>query len=120
MKRCVKLLVKNDCQMKFNEIGKQMNPKISVSFVWSILKKEGYYQRKVRKIVYLTPQNKKQKYEWVKKFQSWDKKDWERVIWSNKVYVMLGDWKGSVYVTKKADEKFYEDHVVLKFKQFNL
>jgi hypothetical protein len=116
----VKLLAKKDHHMKFNEIGKQMNLKMSASSVQRILEEEGYHQRKARKVVYLTPQNKKERHEWAKKFQGWGEEDWERVIWSDKVYVVLVDWKGSVYVMRKAGEEFHEDCVVPKFKQSNL
>ena len=34
--------------------------------------------------------------------------------------MVLGDQKGSVYVTRKADEEFHEDCLVPKFKQSNL
>lgn len=120
MKRRVKYLTKKDRCMKFDNIGKQINPKISASSVRRILEEEGYHRRKARKVVYLTPQNKKQRHEWAKKFEGWGSEDWERVIWSDEVYVVLGDRKGSVYVTRKADEEFHKDCVVPKFKQSNL
>jgi hypothetical protein len=41
------------------------------------------------------------------------------VIWSEEVYVVLGDWAGSVWVTWTADEEYDEACVVLKFKQSN-
>jgi transposase len=93
MKRHIKFLAKRDHCIKFHDIGKQINPKISASSVWRILAEEGYHQRKARKVLYLTPQNEKQRHKWAKKFEGWGSEDWERVIWSDEVYVVLEDQK---------------------------
>jgi hypothetical protein len=42
------------------------------------------------------------------------------VLWSDEAYVVLGDNKGPVFITRRSD-KFYDDScVMLKLKQSNL
>lgn len=58
--------------------------------------------------------------EWAKNRLNWGDDEWSRVIWSDEVYVVLGDRAGSVWVTRTADKEFDEACVVPKFKQSNL
>jgi transposase len=120
MQRHVIDLAKKNCHMKFKDIGKQLNPKISASSVRRILKEAGFAKRKARKVIYLTEEQKEKRVEWARKFEDWGSEDWARVIWSDEVYVVLGDWKGSVFVTRNLQEEFHEDCVIPKFKQSNL
>jgi hypothetical protein len=84
------------------------------------LKEAGFARRKARKVIYLTEEQKEKRVEWARKFEDWGSEDWAQVIWSDEVYVVLGDQKGSVFVTRNLQEEFHEDCVILKFKQSNL
>jgi len=42
------------------------------------------------------------------------------VIWSDEAYMVLGDWAGSVWVTRTVNEEYDEACVVPKFKLSNL
>jgi hypothetical protein len=43
--------------------------------------------------------------------------EWQRVIWSDKCYVCIGDSKGTVWITQTADEEFDKNCLVVIFKQ---
>lgn len=49
--------------------------------------------------MFLTPAQKAARYQWAKDHKHWGPEDWERVLYSDKAYVVLGDNKGTVYVT---------------------
>ena len=68
----------------------------------------------------MTEEQKEKRVEWTKKFEDWSSEDWAQVIWSDEVYVVLGDQKGSVFVTRNLQEEFHKDCVIPKFKQSNL
>jgi hypothetical protein len=61
-------LAKKNHHMKFEDIGKQLNPKISASSVQRILKEVGFARRKARKVIYLTEGQKEKRVEWARKF----------------------------------------------------
>jgi hypothetical protein len=62
----------------------------------------------------------KERVEWAKNHAEWTEEEWNRVIWSGEVYVVLGDWTGTVWVTWTANEEYDKACVVPKFKQSNL
>ena len=70
----------------------------------------------MHKVVYLTGKHKEKWLQWAKEYQKW-KADWSKVIWSDEVYVYIGDDQGTVWVTRAADEKFHKDCVVPTYKQ---
>lgn len=120
MRRYMIDLAKKNRRMKFKDIGKQLNPKISASLGWRILKAAGFARKKARKVIYLTEEQKKKRIEWARKFEDWGSEDWAWVIWSDKVYVVLGDRKHTVFVMRNPQEEFPKDCVIPKFKQSNL
>ena len=64
--------------------------------------------------------SKKKRVEWAKNHAEWTEEEWNRVIWSDEVYVVFDDQAGSVWVTQTADEEYDKACVVPKFKQSNL
>ena len=46
--------------------------------------------------------------------------DWAQVLYSDEAYVVLGESKGTVYVTRTVDKVFHDDCVVPKYKQSDL
>jgi len=73
-------LAKKNCCMKFKDIGKQLNPKISASSVQRILKEAGFARRMARKVIYLTEEQKENRVKWAKKFEDWGSEDWAQII----------------------------------------
>lgn len=120
MERLVIKTAKQYRRMPLAEVGQHVRPKISVSSVRRILDKVGLHRRKARKVIYLKPETKEKRLQWARNFEDWTEDEWALVIWSDEVYVVLGDRAGSVWVTRTADEEFDEACVVPKFKQSNL
>jgi transposase len=120
MERTVRQYALKNRRIKFADIGKMVTPNISASSVRRILAKYGYHRRKARSVVFLTPAQKAARYQWAKDHKHWGAEDWERVLYSDEAYVVLGDNKGTVYVTRSVDEVFDDECVVPKFKQSSL
>lgn len=68
----------------------------------------------------MKPEHKEKRLQWAYNFQDFTEDEWALVIWSDEVYVVLGDRAGSVWVTRTADEEYDEVCTVPKFKQSNL
>lgn len=98
-------------------IGKMVTPSISASAVRKILANEGLHRRKARKVVFLAKIHKQKRKAWAVKLKNWGDKEWNCIIWSDKSYVYIGDDRGTVWVTRAADEEFQEDCVIPTFKQ---
>jgi hypothetical protein len=71
-------------------------------------------------VIFFKPEQKCGRKEWAKDHLDWDMKDFSRVIYSDEAYIVLGDSKGPVWVTRSADEVYNDDCVVPKFKQSSL
>jgi Transposase/DDE superfamily endonuclease len=106
--------------MPFGELGKLVEPKVSASTVQRVLNAAGYHRRKARKVIYLKPEQKAARLQWAKDFRHWKLEDWARVLYSDEAYVVLGESKGTVYVTRTVDKVFHDDCVVPKYKQSGL
>ena len=113
------LLVTNH-RMPFEQIGNLMTPKLSASTIRRVGAYFGLHRRKGRKVIFLTPEHKAKRLQWAREYANWEERDWRHVIWSDEAYVVLGDQKGSVYVTHTKDEEFNNDCVIPKFKQSSL
>jgi hypothetical protein len=120
IRRAVVREAKRNRRLPLFEIGKRVTPNISTTSVRNILANEGLHRRKARKVVFLTKSQKQKRKAWAIRYRKWKDEDWERVIWSDECYVYIGDDKGTVYVTRSADEEYDEDCVVPKFKQSSL
>lgn len=101
----------------FREIANEMLPKISESTVRNILAAEGYHRRAARKVPYLTKRHKIDRMRWAQLYKAFTNVDWAKVIWSDECYVYIGDDRGRIYVTRRADEELNEDCLVPRFKQ---
>jgi hypothetical protein len=73
-------LAEKNCCMKFKDIGKQFNPKISASSVQRILKEAGFARRMASKVIYLTEEQKEKRVKWARKFEDWGSEDWAQII----------------------------------------
>ena len=77
----------------------------------------GLHQRKAQKVVYLTKTQKRAQKQWALQYKGWKERDWGTVIWSDECYVYLGDDRGTVWVTRTAEEEFDENCIIPTFKQ---
>ncbi|KZP21899.1 hypothetical protein FIBSPDRAFT_683098, partial [Athelia psychrophila] len=73
-----------------------------------------------RSVIFLKAEHKHERMKWAEDHSSWTEQDFERVVYSDEAYIVLGDAKGTVYVTRTADEVYDESCVVPKFKQLSL
>lgn len=120
MMRRIRYLLVTNRRMTFEPVGSLMRPKISASSVRRIAAHFGLYRRKGRIVIFLTPDHKVKRLKWAKEYANWEEREWRHVIWSDEAYVVLGDRKGSVWVTRTKDEEFADDCVVPRFKQSSL
>jgi hypothetical protein len=54
---------------------------------------------------------------WARMFRAYGTSFWRRKIWSDECYVYLGDSKRTVYITRRQDEEWLEECLVLNFQQ---
>lgn len=69
---------------------------------------------------FLTKKHKRDRKVWGMELKKYTDEDWETTIWSDECYVLVGDQKGTIYVTRTADEKYDEDCVIPRFTQSDL
>jgi transposase len=120
IKRSVIREAKMNRQKPLDAIGKLVIPSISASSVRAILHDAGLHRRKAQKVVYLRKDQKESRRHWAKDHKDWTEEDWMQVIWSDECYIYIGDDRGTVWVTRSADEEFDENCVVPTFKQSSL
>ena len=94
-----------------------MLPKISKSTVRNLLAEEGYHRWAAQKVPYLTKKHKIDHMRWAQLYKMCN---WDKVIWSNKSYIYLGDDCGKVYVTQHTNKELNENCLVPMFKQSSL
>lgn len=116
-KRLVTRIAVNHRRKPFHEIANEIAPKISESTIRNILAAKGYHRRVARKVPYLTKTHKMNRMRWARLYKSFTMLHWKNVIWSDECYIYLGDDRGRIYVTRRADEELDEDCLVPTFKQ---
>lgn len=115
--RFVLRYMKQNRRASLREIGNAVDPQISASTVRRILAGKGYHRRRARKVPYLSKLQKDKRLAWAMDHEAWKLEEWRHVIWSDECYVMLGDKKGSVYVTRRPEEEFDDSCTVKTFKK---
>jgi hypothetical protein len=78
------------------------------------------HRRKARAVIFLTWEQKQKRLKWAKQHINWDMEDFLRVIYSDEAYIVLGDNKGPIWVTRSPEEVYDNSCVVPKFKQSSL
>lgn len=114
MKRKLIRTVQKNRRMPFDEVGNQIEPHLSATTVRDHLAQEGYHRRVARMVPYLTALQKRKRESWAKEKEG---SNWEKVIWSDECYVHLGDTRGQIFATHRADEEYEEDCLIPSFKQ---
>ena len=93
-------------QKTLQELGNAMVPRISPRTIQRTLASKGLHWRKARKVVFLKKEHKRARLQWAKQYQGFTAEDWAHIIWSDECYVYLGDDRGTVWVTRSADEEY--------------
>ncbi|KAJ3978363.1 hypothetical protein F5890DRAFT_1386928, partial [Lentinula detonsa] len=108
----VREVQKNQCK-PFQEIGNELEPKVSATAVWEFLAGKGYHRR----VPFLKKDQKVKRKDWAEFVKGID---WSGVIWSDECYVYLGDKASQVFVTHREDEEYEEDCLIPTFKQSSI
>lgn len=101
----------------FAEIGNLMDPKVSEGTVRNVLADAGYHRRVAKKVPWLTSHHRSARRHWVKLYKKYGRDRWGQVIWSDESYIHLGDNRGRIFVTRRANEELHDDCLVPSFKQ---
>ncbi|PPQ91969.1 hypothetical protein CVT25_004444 [Psilocybe cyanescens] len=103
--------------MPFAEIGNQLGLNVSDTTIRHVLSDAGYHRRVARKVPFLTKRHRLARMSWARLYKHYSRKNWEKIIWSDETYIYLGDDRGRVFITRRADEEFLDDCLVPTFKQ---
>jgi transposase len=117
VQRSITKEAKKDRRKPLADIGRSVTPSVSASTVQRVLADQGMHRRKARAVIFLTKEQKRKWLEWAKQHLGWDMEDFSRVIYSDEAYIVLGDNKGPIWVTRSPEEVYDDSCVVLKFKQ---
>lgn len=101
----------------FQDIGNQLSTPVSEDTVRRVLHELGYHRRVARKVPFLTKKHKQKRMLWARQYGKFTQCDWSCVIWSDEAYIQLGEKKGCVYVTRRADEEYDEEYLEPAFMQ---
>ena len=91
LKRSVIRKARANQRLALGLVGKLVTPQILATAVQRILDNVGMHRGQGHKVVYLTKDYKQHRKEWAWEHKSWAEEDWNRVIWSDKCYVYIGD-----------------------------
>ena len=81
------------------------------------LQELGGHCKDLRQVPYLTCMHRCAQLNWARTNKPITQKNYQRVIFSDECYVYLGDNRGCIYVTWRADQEFDEGCLVPTFKQ---
>lgn len=107
----------NNRRKPLEDIGNEMEPCVSRDTVRAVLADEGYHRRVAKKVPYLSKLTKEKRLAWAKEHQHWTAKEWVNIAWSDEAYVVLGENKGRIWVTRKEGEDLLEECCVAKITQ---
>lgn len=99
------------------EIGNELGFDVSDTTIRHVLSSAGYHRRVARKVPYLNKRHRAARLAWAKLFRSFSPQNWQKIIWSDESYIYLGEDRGRIYVTRRADEVYLEECLVPTFKQ---
>jgi hypothetical protein len=85
--------------LSLTQIGRQLNPPVLRQTVHDVLHKHDIHRRHARKVPRLTAQHCANRLEWVHNHQGWID-EWDWVCWSDECYIVLGDKKGVIWITR--------------------
>lgn len=101
----------------FSEIGNQLGLKVNEITIRRVLHHAGYHRRVARKVPFLTKRHRQARMGWARLYRRYTQQQWSKIIWSDEAYIYLGDDRGRIFVTRRADEEYLEDCLVPTFKQ---
>jgi hypothetical protein len=68
-------------------------------------------------VVFINKDQKRAQKCWATDYWVFGDEDWARVTWSDECHIYIGDDRGTVWVTRSAEEEYDEDCVIPTFKQ---
>lgn len=116
-KRLIVRTTRKSRRLPFTEIGNTLPEPVSTSTVRRVVASEGRHRRVARRVPRLTKKHMKARLAWAKERLGWGEEEWAKVIWSDEVYVCLGERKGRVWVTRAPGEEYDNDCVVSTWTQ---
>ena len=111
---------KKNRRKPLSEVGMDVVPQVSATTARRVLDEVRLHRRIARSVIFLRPEHKDKRRKWALDHLNWGEEDFERVVYSDEAYIMLGDLKGQVHVTRTPEEVYDEACVVPKFKQSSL
>ena len=103
-------------QTPFSEIRNQLGLNVSDTTIRHVLSSAGYHRRVARKVPFLTKLHRHARMSWARLYKAYKRQNWSKVIWSDKAYIYIGDDRGRVFVTRRADEEYLDECLVPTFK----
>lgn len=104
-------------RVSFWKIENMVKSHLSATTVRTHFAEEGYHCQVGRKIPFFKSNQKRKRLAWTKQYCN---QNWKKVIWSDKSYMYIGDIKGWIFMTCRADKEFEEDCLISTFKQFSI
>jgi hypothetical protein len=86
--------------MTLAELGRQIEPPVSDRLVHTVLENNGLHRRHAHKVPRLTQRHRDARLEWALEHTAWEDFMWDWVIWSDECYIVMGEKKGIVWVTR--------------------
>jgi transposase len=116
-KRQIVRTARKERRTPFSKIGNQLGLNVTDTTIRHVLSSAGYHRRVARKVPFLTKLHRHARMAWARRYRAYKHCDWSKVIWSDEAYIYLGDDRGRVFVTRRADEEYHEECLVPTFKQ---
>jgi transposase len=86
--------------------------------LYKAFEREGFFRRKATAKPLLTDKHKADRLAWAWKHINWDFLMWKRVVWTDESSFTTGDF-GSIYVTRRAEEKYNPACCIPKFRGYS-
>lgn len=116
-KRHLKFDAIKNRRMPLARLGQMTIPPVHANTVRTEPASFGLHRRKARRKFFVSREHRLKRLRWARQYKHWTRFHWQHVIWSDECYVYIGDNKGSLYVTRTADEAYDEDCVIPTFNQ---
>lgn len=109
--------VKANRRRVFRDIGNETEPPVSARTISRVCGECGIHRRVARKVPLLKPPTKAKRLCWAREHKPWLFRMWNNVAFSDEAYVVLGDGKGCIWVSREPGEEFADECCVPKLPQ---
>lgn len=105
-------------RMPFIDIRKQIDTEISTTSISRALLKEGIGRRVACKKPFLSTKAWANCLKWAQEHAHWTVEDWRKVLWTDESSMSIVG-NGRTWVTRRANEEYYEACIISKFKKLS-